>query len=145
MSAQPVIAQPDLEAWVWSNLADLPGVTSFAYSAGQLDMPGWIYEHSVQVDARAARKGAAHQLAESARQRVLALGAVPWADGTVCYVNADEGPFWFPDSDGGPRYVTRWTIRVHPARKSWEPATDAPHMRSATRRGSAQPSGKEQS
>jgi hypothetical protein len=134
----PVIAQPDLEAWVWSSLSDLAGVTSFAFSAAQLDMPGWIWEHSVQVDCRAARKGAARQLAETARQRIAGLSAVPWPEGVICYAQVTEGPFWMPDVDGGPRYCTRWEIRVHPARTSWEPATGTPHMRPATRRGSAQ-------
>jgi hypothetical protein len=142
MTAQPVIAQPDLEAWLWSNLSDLTGVSSFAYSAAQVDQTGWLYEHSVQVDCRAARKGAAWQLAETARQRVLALALLPWPEGTITYVQAAEGPFWLPDVDGGPRYCTRWTIRVHPARTSWEPATVTPTVRPDTRRGSAHLSGK---
>jgi GAF domain-containing protein len=111
-----VIAQPDLEAWLWSNI-EQPGVTSFAYAA-QVMWPGWVVAHHVQVDARARRKQAARDLAEQVRQAVMALPDVPWADGTVCYVQPTEGPFWLPDPDGHPRYVTRYEIRVHPARSS---------------------------
>ena len=135
MTAQPVIAQPDLEAWVWANLSDLPGVTSFCYSAAQADMPGWIWEYSLQVDARASRKSSARQLAETARQRIIGLPAVTWAAGVVCYVEATEGPFWMPDLDGGPRYCTRWDFRVHPSRNTWQPATGTPLLRPANRRG----------
>jgi hypothetical protein len=127
VTSQPVIAQPDLEAWVWSNLSDLPGVTSFCYSAAQADTIGWIWEYSLQVDCRAARKSAARQLAETARQRIIALPAAAWTAGVISYAEATEGPFWMPDLDGGPRYCTRWDFRVHPARKTWQPATGAPH------------------
>jgi hypothetical protein len=118
----PVIAQPDLERFVVEQLEQLPGVTSFAYSAQQLDGVGWIYAHYVQVDARAGRKSSARDLAEQARQVIIGLPAVPWADGVVCYAAAEEGPMWLPDSDGGPRYCARYEIRVHPSRDNWQPA-----------------------
>lgn len=116
----PVIVQPDAEAWVWANVGDLPGVTSHAYAAVQI-WPGWVYEHSIQIDARAARKSAARDAAELVRQRMVALPAVDWPEGVVCYVQPAEGPFWLPDPDGRPRYCTRYVIRVHPRRDSGNP------------------------
>jgi hypothetical protein len=113
----PVIVQPDLEAWVWANIGGLPGVTSFAYAATQL-WPGWVYAHSIQADARSARKQAARDTAEQVRQILCGLPDVAWSEGTVCYVQPVEGPFWLPDDDGGPRYVARYEIRVHPLRDS---------------------------
>lgn len=115
--AAPVIIQPDLEAWVWSNVGGLPGVTSFAYAATQM-WPGWVYAHFVQVDARAKRKSAASDLAEQVRQIICALPDEDWPQGTVCYVQPVEGPFWLPDDDGLPRYCARYEIRVHPRRDS---------------------------
>jgi hypothetical protein len=113
MTSPAQIVQPDLEAWVWAHIGGLAGVTSFTYAATQL-WPGWVYAHHVQVDARAARKGAARDLAEQVRRIVLGLAEAPWPDGVVCYVQPTEGPFWLPDPDGHPRYCTRYEIRVHP-------------------------------
>jgi hypothetical protein len=118
----PVIAQPDAEAWIVQNLAPLRGVTVFVFSAVQLGLPGWLWSYSVQVDARTGRKAAARSLAEQARQIMLALPDVPWDAGTVSYAHADEGPFWMPDDDGGPRYCGRYEIRAHPPRGAWQPA-----------------------
>jgi hypothetical protein len=112
----PVIAQPDVEAWVWANIRDLPGVTSFAYSAVQQDSAGWIMAHFVQVDCRAKGKAAARANAEAVRQLLVGLPAVPWPEGAICYLQPVEGPFWLPDDDGSPRYVARYEIRVHPPR-----------------------------
>jgi hypothetical protein len=117
MTTAPAIEQPDLEAWVWQNISDLHGVTSFVYMAGTF-WPGWIYAHSVQVDARAKTKTEARDLAEQVRQRIFALAALPWPDGTVSFVDVIEGPFWLPDADGAPRYCARYEIRVHPRRSS---------------------------
>jgi hypothetical protein len=114
-SPAPIPAQPDLEAWVWAQLKGLAGVNSWSYQATQ-DWPGWIYRHFVQVDCRAKRKQAAHDLAEQARQIMMGLPDVPWAQGGVVYVQPVEGPFWLPDPDGLPRYVARYEIRVHPPR-----------------------------
>lgn len=133
MSA-PVIVQPDLEAWVWENIRDLPGVTSFAYAAAQM-WPGWVYAHSVQVDARSSRKQACRDVAETVRQRICALPDVPWPDGTISYVQPVEGPAWLPDDDGGPRYMARYEIRVHPRRDGG--AVLAAPVANPTRRTSA--------
>lgn len=107
--------RPDVEAWLWLNIRHLPGLTSFAYAAEQLD-PAWIWAVSVQVDARAKTKHAAHQLAEDARLIVAALPFTPWEDGTVSAAKPVEGPFWLPDDDGAPRYCARYELRVHPRR-----------------------------
>jgi hypothetical protein len=115
MTAAPVIVQPDLEKWVWANVRDLGGITAFSYAAFQ-QWPGWVYSWSIQIDARAARKDAARDLAERARQIITGLPDVPWPEGVVCYVQPVEGPFWLPDPDGSPRYVMRVEIRVHPPR-----------------------------
>lgn len=112
----PAVAQPDAEAWVWANIKHLPGVSSFAYTAVQQDRAGWVMAHFLQVDARAKAKAAARTLAEQVRQLLVALPDVPWAEGTVCYLQPIEGPFWFPDDDGAPRYLARYEIRVHPRR-----------------------------
>jgi hypothetical protein len=116
-SPAPVIVQPDLEAWVWANVRDLPGVTSWAYAAAQ-QWPGWLMAHFVQIDARAKRKDAARQVAEVVRQRMCALPDVAWPDGVVAYCQPVEGPAWLPDDDGLPRYFARYEIRVHPRRDS---------------------------
>ena len=117
MSAAPVIVAPDVEAWVWANVRELGGVTSFAYTALQ-PWPGWITAAFIQVDARSRRRTAARETAERARQIVMSLADRPWADGTVCYVQAVEAPFWLPDDDGLPRYCARYEIRAHPRRDS---------------------------
>jgi hypothetical protein len=118
----PVIIQPDLEAHVWAQLGGLKGVTSFGYAAVQQDPLGWIYAHFVQVDARHSTKQAARELAEQCRQILVALPAVPWDAGVVCYVQPVEGPAWLPDDDGSPRYTARYEIRVHPPRRATVPA-----------------------
>jgi Bacteriophage minor capsid protein len=112
----PVIAQPDLEAHVWAQLQALKGVTSFAYTSTQLDPAGWLFAWYIQVDARHKDKQASWQLAEQVRQIMVGLPDVPWAEGTVVYSRPIEGPFWFPDDDGSPRYVARYQVRVHPPR-----------------------------
>jgi len=116
MATAPVIVQPDLEAFVYEALRGLGGVDSFAYTALS-PWPGWIVAHFIQVDARARRKDAARGLAEQARQTMMALPDRPWPEGVVCYVQVVEAPFWLPDlEDGGPRYVARYEVRVHPRR-----------------------------
>jgi len=136
MTTPDMIVQPDLEAWVWAQIGGLAGVTSFAYAAEQL-WPGWVYAHHIQVDARAARKQAARDLAEQVRRIILSLATVPWADGVVCYIQPTEGPFWLPDPDGHPRYVARYEIRVHPPRTGAIQAAPAAHptRRKAASRG----------
>jgi hypothetical protein len=112
----PEIAAPDTEAWAWACLRGIRGVTSFAYSATQLDPAGWLTSTFVQVDARSARRGPARDAAEQARRRILALTAADWPDGVVCLAAVIEAPFWLPDDDGQPRYVARYEIRAHPRR-----------------------------
>lgn len=114
--SQPLIAQPDLESWAIANTRDLPGLTLFAYSSAQLDPAGWLFAHFLQVDVRRDRKPAARDVAERARQRLVELASIPWAEGTVCYVQPVEGPFYLPDPDGQPRYTARYEVRVHPVR-----------------------------
>jgi hypothetical protein len=113
----PVIAQPDLEAHVWSLLGGLAGVNSFAYASAQL-WPGWVYAWFIQVDARSARREAARATAEQARQIMASLPDQPWPGGDVCYCQPVEGPAWLPDEDGQPRYMARYEVRVHPRRDS---------------------------
>lgn len=117
MIPAPVIVQPDLEAWVWANVNTLPGVTSFCYAAVH-SFPPWVAAYSIQIDARAASKRAARDLAEQARQLICALPGTPWPEGTVSYVQPLEGPFWLADPDGGPRYCARYEIRAHPLRSA---------------------------
>jgi hypothetical protein len=109
----PVVVMPDVEAWVWANIRQLPGVTSFTYSV-QHGWPHWLVAHFLQIDARAKSKQAASDLAEQVRQIVCALPGVPWAEGVCSYVQPVEGPFWMADPDGGPRYCARYEIRAHP-------------------------------
>jgi hypothetical protein len=112
----PVIVQPDLEAWVIASTRDLPGLTVFSYAATQLDPAGWLFAHFLQIDVRRDRKPAARDIAERARQRMVALPGLGWPDGVVCYCQPIEGPFYLPDDDGQPRYVARYEVRVHPVR-----------------------------
>jgi hypothetical protein len=126
MITPPVIVQPDLEGFVYEQIAGMPGVTAFCFAATQQDAPGWVYAYSIQVDARAGRKKAARDLAEQCRQIIIGLPGVPWPDGVVCYVHATDGPFWLADPDGGPRYCARYEIRAHPRN-----ATAAPPNRAA--------------
>jgi hypothetical protein len=126
MTADPIVAAPDAEAWLWANLRALPGVTSFSYTAQQLDPLGWIIAHYIQVDARAKRRAAARDGAERARRIVLGLGGVPWAEGVICMVGVVEAPFYLPDDDGLPRYAARYEIRAHPRRDRGDPSPPSP-------------------
>ncbi len=115
----PVIVQPDIEAWVWANIRGVTGTNSFAYAASQVGHTGWIWAHFVQVDVRSKHnKQTARDGAERVRQIMSALPEADWGEGTICYLQVTEGPFWLPDDDGLPRYVTRYEIRVHPRRDS---------------------------
>jgi len=113
----PVITQPDLEAFVWQQVSQVAGVTSFSYAAVMDHLP-WVVAHSIQVDARAKTKQAASDRAEQVRQIMWGLPQVPWANGVIAYVQAVEGPFWLPDPDGGPRYTARYEVRCHPVPSS---------------------------
>lgn len=109
----PTVVMPDVEAWVWDNIGQLPGVTSFMYAAVH-GWPHWLVAYSVQIDARAKTKQAASNVAEQVRQIICALPGVAWPEGVVSYCQPVEGPFWNPDPDGGPRYCARYEIRAHP-------------------------------
>lgn len=112
----PVTTQPDLEAFVWSAVSAIDGVTSFTVAAVH-DWIGWAVAYTLQIDARGSTKSQARDRAERARQTITGLPALNWADGTVTYVQPVEGPFWFPDADDGtPRYTARYEIRCHPLR-----------------------------
>lgn len=120
MSATAIIVQPDVEAWVWENLRTRRGITSFAFTAipqhpWQTEAGPWVYVTSMQVDCRAQRKSAARDLAETARQIIVGLLTTPWPEGVITNAIVTEGPFWLPDDDGAPRYVTRWELTCHPA------------------------------
>jgi len=110
----PVVVQPDVEAWVWANIGRA-GVTSWCYAVVN-EWPLWNVAYSIQVDCRAKTKQAARDLAEEIRQLMVGLPDEPWPDGTLTYMQPVEGPFWLPDPDGGPRYVTRYEVRAHPLR-----------------------------
>jgi hypothetical protein len=117
MTTAAQIVQPDLEAWVWAQIKDLPGVTSFCYAVTHpMGYLPWLVAYSVQIDARAKGKQAARDLAEQVRQIMTGLPDVPWPDGVVSTADVIEGPFWLPDPnpDGGPRYVARYEVRAHP-------------------------------
>jgi hypothetical protein len=141
-SPAPVIAQPDIEAFLWSQIGGLSGVTSHEYAAAPI-FPGWLVAHSLQVDCRAKRKQAARDLAETVRQIVVALPDAAWAEGVVATVDVLDGPFYQPDDDGLPRYVARYEIRAHPARPGVIPpaaaAAHPPRRKSASLAGSTAP------
>jgi hypothetical protein len=112
--ADTIAVQPDLEARVWDQIKDLPGVTSWSYTVLS-DFPTWQRRFGLQVDVRASSKTAACARAETVRQRMAQLAGDPWSAGVVSYVQPTDGPFWLPDADGCPRYVTRYEVRCHPA------------------------------
>jgi len=109
-----VTAQPDAEAFVWSQLKGIPGVTSFCYAAVS-SWPHRLVTYAIQVDARAATKEAARDRADQARQIILGLPNVPWPDGVCSSTDPVDGPFWLPDTDSGPRYAARYEVRAHPS------------------------------
>jgi hypothetical protein len=109
-----MVAQPDLEAWVWDNLKGFKGVTSFSYM-GLQDVGGYQWQWSLQVDVRGPRKKATADQAELVRQTIMTLPDVDWSEGQITYAQITEGPFWNPDAnDGAPRYTMRIDFRVHP-------------------------------
>lgn len=116
----PLVAQPDVEAWVWANVGHLHGVTSFCYAAS-LPWPTWLAIYEIQIDCRARRKSAARALAEEVRLIIQGLTDVNWDEGVIARVQLIEGPFWLPDEDGAPRYTTRWQIRARPRRATAGP------------------------
>jgi len=113
MTTSEQVVLPDVEAFVWSQLSGIAGVTSFCYAAVH-GFPVWLFTSSVQVDARAATKQAARDRAEQARKIMCGLPYAPWSYGVCSSVEVIEGPFWLPDSDAGPRYCARYEVRAHP-------------------------------
>jgi hypothetical protein len=109
-----VVAQPDLEAWVWQNVKHHRGITTFAYSSLQ-DVGGYQWEWSMQIDVRGPQKKATANEAELVRQELLALPDIEWPEGQITYAQVTIGPFWNPDvNDGAPRYTMRIDFRAHP-------------------------------
>lgn len=108
-------APPDVEQYLTEVLTGIGAVKVWAYdSAPRLHT---IMESTtVQVDARAASKQRAHDVAHTARALILALPGQPWHDGIVSSVTEITGPMWMPDEDGAPRYVFRCTINYRNTR-----------------------------
>lgn len=120
--ADPVLdyARPDVEQLVYQVVKPLGGVVSWAYTAAERDLRGWLTSVNVQVDIRSHNKTNALRRADLARRAVCALPWVDWPDGVVARVDVLEGPFWLPDENGGPRYVARYGLIVHPVPASEE-------------------------
>jgi hypothetical protein len=107
-------ARPDVEALVHAVVQPYGGVVSWATTAEDRDLPGWLAAVTVQVDVKAGRKAECFRKADLIRRAVCALPWADWPDGVVARVDTTEGPFWLPDSDGAPRYVARYVVVVHP-------------------------------
>jgi hypothetical protein len=117
MAPDPILAypRPDVEALVFATAKPFGGVVTWAYAAQESGgLPGWLTATSVQVDVRAGSREAARARADEIRRAVCALPFAPWDEGVVARVNVTEGPFWFPDPDGAPRYVARYEVLAHP-------------------------------
>lgn len=118
--ADPALGYPgvDVESIVYTALRQFgASVVVWAYAAGPLQPRNWLAETDVQVDVRAHNKPTAWRFADAARRIVCAL---PWGDltrGVIARVDVIDGPTWLPDPDGKPRYVARFAIRAHPARR----------------------------
>lgn len=115
--ADPVLgtARPDIEQLVHDRVRPLGGVITWAYAVTDGPLRGWHATTSLQVDVRAHRRAAARDRADQARRLICGL---PWAvlpGVVVLFVNVADGPFWLPDSNGGPRYVARYEIGARPA------------------------------
>lgn len=108
-AVSPAPAPPDIEDLVTLAVAHLGAVRAWAYTS-TTRLHGILESTSVQVDARAASKARAYEVAAEARSRILALPGLAWDDGIVLRVDEVSGPFWLPDDDGVPRYVMRCTI-----------------------------------
>jgi hypothetical protein len=71
-----------------------------------------VEEAQVQVDVRAGSKKVARDAAYDARARLIDLPLTT----SVGLVSIVQGPLWFPEPDGDPRYVVTVTItsRIQP-------------------------------
>ena len=112
----PVLAyaRPDVEQLVYQTVKPLGGVITWAYTAGEASPDGWLFTLSIQVDVRAHRKSAALARADACRRAVCALPWAEWPGGVIARVDVTEGPFWLPDENGAPRYVSRFAVMAHP-------------------------------
>ena len=122
-AADPTLAypQPDVEALVWRTISHLgedeqASVSSWAYASNPVPgtQPGWAVAVTMQIDVRDRSKHATFRRADVARRLVQGLSGQSWSDGVVSRVDIVAGPFWLPDLDGSPRYVTQAVVQVHP-------------------------------
>lgn len=109
-------AQPDVEAVVLDAVRALGGMQVWSFASGNLQPPGWLFETSVQVDTYAATKEKTWARADAMRRVVCALPWTQSARSVIAAVAVTDGPFWFPEPEGRPRYVTRFAIRSRPPR-----------------------------
>lgn len=116
MSENPALAYtvPDVEANLWAAIGgDGSGLRLWTVDV-QETTHGWVTRHTIQVDARASGKKAAHDRAWDARAAILALPGALWDDGVVLDAAVVTGPSWLPDENGAPRYVARYELAVRP-------------------------------
>jgi hypothetical protein len=98
----------------------LGGTVTWAYAAadGGAGPRGWRSVTDIQVDVRAASKRAAYTRADEVRRAVCSMPwTVPRSRGVVSNAVTTDGPHWVPDGVGHPRYVVRFALTVHPARR----------------------------
>jgi hypothetical protein len=130
-AAQPIVL-PDVEKLVCDALKTaMPfvdvGTTLVGWQAGRKHLLvrrtggkvryRWLDEAEVLVEARAADRASAAQLAADARAVLAALPTGPPPAGAVVpSVDEVRGPGWMPDPDGGGRYQQLWQIKTHPQR-----------------------------
>jgi len=107
-------SRPDIEYWVWQNVRGLGDVICWTISAGEIDPHGWATMSNIQVNTRAANRERASTIADQARRIIKALPWTEWNNGVVTSVDCTDGPLWQPDSNGAPRYITRYSIIYHP-------------------------------
>lgn len=98
---------PDVEAIAVQAVADL-GVQVMAYDA-QSAWPFVTDRVALQVDAYGTSKKEAHDIAYTARGRLIDL---PVTAPAVARVEVVSGPMFLQAEDGKPRYVTRMAITV---------------------------------
>lgn len=123
--ADPAMAtpRPDIERAVYEILKPLGGVQVWAYALVDLGPSGFPCAASMQVDIRASSKALAWQRADAARRAVCTLPLARWPEGVVSRADVIDGPFWFPDNNGAPRYVARYRVVFRPR---WRPREVTP-------------------
>ena len=107
------MATVDAEAWAYSLLAPLGGVSLWSFDAGTT-YPFRVQRTSIQVDVRASSKKRARDRADAALQLLLDPSNHSANNGVVTGVDVIGGPFWLPDENGAPRYVLRVNVSAHP-------------------------------